>query len=44
MALRRGKKVDLTVAMAMVDRFIKSEDDYFKRKDEIYRLYQHVDR
>ena len=36
MALRLGKKVDLTVAMAMVDRFIKSEDDYFKRKDEIY--------
>lgn len=36
MALRRGKKVDLTIAMAMVDRYIKSEDDYFKRKDEIY--------
>jgi S-adenosylmethionine synthetase len=36
MALRHGRKVDLTVAMAMVDRFIKSEDDYFKRKDEIY--------
>lgn len=36
MALRRGKKVDLTVAMAMVDHFIKSEDDYFKRKDEIF--------
>ena len=36
MALRRGRKVDLTVAMAIVDRFIKSEDDYFKRKDEIY--------
>jgi S-adenosylmethionine synthetase len=36
MALRRGNKVDLTVAVAMVDRFIKNEDDYFKRKDEIY--------
>jgi S-adenosylmethionine synthetase len=35
MGLRRGKKVDLTVAIAIVDRFIKSEDDYFKRKDEI---------
>jgi S-adenosylmethionine synthetase len=35
MGLRRGKKVDLTVAIAIVDRFIKSEDDYFKHKDEI---------
>ncbi len=35
MALRRGKKVDLTVAIAMVDRFIGSEDEYFKRKAEI---------
>ena len=35
MALRRGRKVDLTVAIAMVDRFIGSEDEYFKRKAEI---------
>jgi S-adenosylmethionine synthetase len=35
MALRRDKKVDLTVAMAIVDRYINSENDYFKRKDEI---------
>ncbi len=35
MALRREKKVDLTVAMAIVDRYINSENDYFKRKDEI---------
>jgi len=36
MALRRGKNVDLTVAMAIVDRYIKNADDYFKRKSEIY--------
>jgi S-adenosylmethionine synthetase len=36
MALRRRSKVDLTVAMAMVDRFINSESEYFKRKAEIY--------
>ncbi len=35
MALRRGKKVDLTIAIAMVDRYIGSEDEYFKRKTEI---------
>ena len=35
MALRRGRRVDLTVAMAFVDRYIGSEDEYFKRKDEI---------
>ena len=35
MGLRRGKKVDLTIAIAMVDRYIGSEDEYFKRKVEI---------
>ncbi len=35
MGLRRGKQVDLTVACAFVDRFVKGEDDYFKRKAEI---------
>jgi S-adenosylmethionine synthetase len=37
MGLRRNKHADLTVAMAFVDRFIKSEDDYFKRKSEIHQ-------
>jgi S-adenosylmethionine synthetase len=35
MALRKIREVDLTIAMAFVDRFIKSEDDYFKKKAEI---------
>jgi S-adenosylmethionine synthetase len=35
MALRKEKEVDLTVAMAIVDRYISSEDDYFKRRSEI---------
>ena len=35
MALRRGRRVELTAAMAFVDRYIGSEDEYFKRKDEI---------
>ena len=35
MALRKEKEVDLTVAMAMVDRYISSEDEYFKRRSEI---------
>ncbi len=35
MGFRRGDKVELTVAMAFVDRFIDSEDTYFKRKEEV---------
>lgn len=35
MGLRKGGDLDITVAMAMVDRFIDSEDDYFKKQDEI---------
>ncbi|MBN1682291.1 methionine adenosyltransferase [Candidatus Bathyarchaeota archaeon] len=35
MALRKKRDVELTVAMAFVDRYIKSEDDYFKKKTEI---------
>jgi S-adenosylmethionine synthetase len=27
--------LDLTIALAFVDRFISSEDEYFKRKDEV---------
>jgi S-adenosylmethionine synthetase len=35
MGLRVNNAIDLTIAMAFVDRFIDSEDTYFKRKDEI---------
>lgn len=37
MAVRNGKKLDLTVSMAFVDRFIESESDYFTKK-ELVRL------
>ncbi len=35
MGLRRNRTLQLTIAMAFVDRFIESEYDYFKKKDEI---------
>ncbi len=35
MGFRNGRKLNLTVAMAFVDRFISSEADYFKKKSEI---------
>lgn len=35
MGLRYGDKLDLTVSMAFVDRFIDSEYTYFKRKEEV---------
>ena len=35
MGLRRGNNLDLTVAMAFVDRFVESEKDYFRKKGEI---------
>ena len=35
MGLRKGGNLDITVAMAMVDRYIDSEDDYFKKQGEI---------
>ncbi|MBT5641601.1 methionine adenosyltransferase [Candidatus Bathyarchaeota archaeon] len=34
MGLRKGGNLDITVAMAMVDRYIDSEDDYFKKQGE----------
>ena len=33
MGLRTGKNLDLTVAMPLICKFIKSERDYFKQKD-----------
>jgi S-adenosylmethionine synthetase len=35
MGLRKGEEIDLTIAMAFVDRFIDSEETYFKRKAEV---------
>ncbi|MEM4972586.1 MAG: methionine adenosyltransferase [Candidatus Hadarchaeales archaeon] len=35
MGIRRKKRVSLTIAMAFVDKFIKSEEDYFRRKEEV---------
>ena len=35
MGLRKGGDLNITVAMAMVDRFIESESEYFKKQGEI---------
>ena len=35
MGFRVGRRLELTIAMAFVDRFIDSEEEYFKRKSEI---------
>ena len=35
MGLRKKNRVNLTVAMAMVDRFVSSESDYFRKRREI---------
>jgi S-adenosylmethionine synthetase len=35
MGLRKNRTLQLTIAMAFVDRFIESENDYFRKKDEI---------
>ncbi len=35
MGLRRNRRLDLTVAIAFVDRFISGEKEYFRRKAEI---------
>ena len=35
MGLRRGANLNITIAMAFVDRFVESEKDYFRRKAEL---------
>ena len=35
MGLRRGTNLNITIAMAFVDRFVESEKDYFRKKAEI---------
>jgi S-adenosylmethionine synthetase len=37
MGLRTDRELQLTIAMAFVDKFIENEDAYFKKKDEIYQ-------
>ncbi|MGD2200824.1 MAG: methionine adenosyltransferase [Candidatus Bathyarchaeota archaeon] len=40
MGFRNGNDLNLTVAMAFVDRFVESESDYFRKKSEIYEAIQ----
>jgi len=35
MGMRKNRHVDLTIAIAFVDRYVKSEQSYFKQKEEI---------
>jgi len=37
MGLRRGNELSLTVSMALVDQFVESERDYFRKKAEIHQ-------
>jgi len=36
MGFRNGNRLNLTVALAFVDRYVESEADYFRKKSEIY--------
>jgi len=36
MGFRKNDEINLTIAMAFVDRFVESEEDYFRRKAEIF--------
>jgi S-adenosylmethionine synthetase len=36
MGLRKNNNLRLTISMAFVDRFVKDENDYFRKKAEIY--------
>ncbi|UCH31366.1 MAG: methionine adenosyltransferase [Candidatus Bathyarchaeota archaeon] len=35
MGLRKNDELNLTISMAMVDRYVKDENDYFRKKSEI---------
>jgi S-adenosylmethionine synthetase len=37
MGVRFGEKIRLTVALAFVSKYIKNEDEYFAKKEEILR-------
>ena len=36
MGIRTGDKIDFTIALAFVDRFINSEREYFRKKEEVH--------
>lgn len=38
MGLRKNDSLNLTVAMAFIDKFVSSEEAYFKRKDEVIEV------
>jgi S-adenosylmethionine synthetase len=40
MGFRRGKELDLTAAVAFVDRFVDSEDTYFRRKTQMHEAVE----
>ncbi len=43
MGFRKNEELHLTIGVAFVDRFVESEDDYFRKKEEILkRLYSFV--
>lgn len=35
MGIRRGRRLDLTVAVPLIDRYVESEADYFRRKESV---------
>lgn len=44
MGLRKKESLNVTVAMAMVDRFIEGEADYFRKRGEVYdAIMEYVD-
>lgn len=44
MGVRNRRKLNLTIAMAFVDRFVSNETDYFRKKSEIEKaIKNHVD-
>jgi S-adenosylmethionine synthetase len=40
MGFRRGKELNLTAAVAFVDRFVDSEDTYFRRKTQMHEAVE----
>ncbi|MGA7826076.1 MAG: methionine adenosyltransferase [Geobacteraceae bacterium] len=42
MGLRKGKDLELTVAMPLISRFVSSEKDYFVQKEAVLEAIQHA--
>lgn len=40
MGMRKGKELDLTVAMPLISRFVSSEKDYFSQKEAVHAAIQ----